>query len=96
METPLHGGFRLAPDTLRVDKQSFIIGMALLALTSLRTPPLLSAFADYWQNASEKRHWRSMQTELQALSKRVDARNATRLFTVQNANPRILECSVSI
>jgi hypothetical protein len=42
METPLHGGLRLMPGKLRVDKQSFVIGLVLLGSTSLRTPPLLS------------------------------------------------------
>jgi hypothetical protein len=96
METPLHGGFRLMPGELRVDKQSYVIGLALLGLTSLRTPPLLSKFENYWKTDEEKQHWESLQVELKALSKRVDIRNMTRRFAVQNANPSILECSVSI
>jgi hypothetical protein len=96
METPLHGGFRLMPGKLRVDKQSFVIGLALLGSTSLRTPPLLSDFKDYWKTDEENQCWNSLQLELKAQSKKVDARNAKRRFAFQNANPSILECAVSI
>jgi hypothetical protein len=96
IETPLHGGLRLMPGKLRVDKQSYVIGQTLLGLTSLRTPPLLSKFENFWTTDEEKQHWESLQLELKALSKRVDTRNTKRRFAVQNVNPSILECSVSV
>lgn len=94
--TPLHGGFRMTPGSTRVDKQSFLIGSTLLSLTSLRTPPLLSDFSTYWKTDGEKTSWGRLQQSLRTLSARVEDRNTTRLYPVQNANPSFLECSVSI
>jgi hypothetical protein len=97
METPLHGGFRMTHNAVQVDKQSYIGGMLLLAMTTLNTPPLQSKFAEYWgENEKEVASWQTLQDELVELSKRVDERNKTRRFSFESANPRFLECAVSV
>jgi hypothetical protein len=76
--------------------QSFVIGLVLIRLTSLRTPPLLSKFENYWSADEEKQRWKSLQLESKALRKRVHTRNTNRPLAFQNANPSDLECVVSV
>jgi len=96
MDTPLHGGFRSQHNAVQVDKQSYLGGMLLLAMTSLKTPPLLSAFDKYWKSDLERNTWTQLQTELKALSATIDQRNQTRPYVFEAANPKVLECAVSV
>eukprot|EP00808_Paulinella_micropora_P016410 g17116.t1 len=96
LSTPVHGGFRIRPGSNRVDKQAFLVGAALMSLTSVRTPPLLSKFPSFWKSEEEKSRWGKLQEDLAALVKTVDERNSQRAFPYQNANPKFLECAVSI
>jgi hypothetical protein len=96
METPLHGGFRMTHNAVQVDKQSYLGGSLLLAMTSIATPPLQSKFAKYWKGNEEATSWQTLQGELVELAERVDERNKTRKYCFQAANPRFLECAVSV
>ena len=96
LETPTHGGIRVIPGAVRVDKQALLCGAALMAMTSLRTPPLLSNFAPFWRTDTERSSWLQLQSDLQGLVKTIDTRNTTREYKFKNCNPRVLECPVSV
>jgi len=95
-ETPDHGSFRMRQGQTRVDKQGYILSYALLISVSNRSPALLSNFSDFWKNDTEKKQWGCLQDQLIRLSGKIDERNKTRRYPVENANPRILECAVSV
>jgi hypothetical protein len=70
METPLHGGFRLMPESPCLT----VVGLALLDLR--RFGPLLSKFENFGRRMRRKA-LESLQLELKALRK-VDTRNTNR------------------
>merc|ERR1739844_865434 len=90
IETPVHGGFRITPEAVAVDKDSYVGAMILMAMTSLRTPSLKSKFSDYWKTDEEVARWQKFQDGLIALEEKVDERNKTRLFRVETVNPKLL------
>ena len=96
--TPATGGFRIRPGSTRMDGQSFLLGQALIGMTFLRTPPLLSDFDGFWHDDTEKQRWQQMQGHLRQLVKDIDSRNQAyrRQFPCVTCNPSVLECAVSI
>ncbi|CAB9527867.1 expressed unknown protein [Seminavis robusta] len=96
IETPLHGGFRMPHNAVQVDKQSYLGGSLLLAMTSLPVPSLQSKFAHYWKDEEEAAIWQKFQDDLIGLSERIDDRNQSRQYAFQSFNPAIVECSVSV
>lgn len=95
IETPLHGGFRLAPGSTRTDKQSYVIGLCVMMGTSQIMPPLLSSLEHYWTSQWEVARWENLQRNLRALSKTVEMRNATaREYAVQSGNPAFLDIAI--
>ena len=96
IETPWHGGIRIVPDAVKADKQTFIGGAILLALTSVQTPPLQSGFADFWKDDEERAIWQGFQDSLSEIVNRVAERNAMRPFQYRNCDPTVLQCAVSV
>jgi len=98
---PIWGaGLRSRPESTQNDVQSWAIGTALIATTSLRTPELMSTFPNYFGEAPapdwEIGFWQEFQRDLGTLADQIDERNKTRRFAFQFFNPRILECAVSV
>ena len=92
---------RIRPGSTRADAQSFILGATLIALTSLRTPKLLSSFEHFWRSDEERMHWSELQAKLTTISEVVDSRNEKRAsedgkWPFMSCNPKILECSVNV
>lgn len=96
LETPKHCGFRIRKDATAVDAQSFFIGNALMAMTSIKTPDLQDPFRAYFKPGIEAQTWNRLQKGLLEVERRVDARNKTRSFKFDACNPRILQCAVSV
>jgi len=96
LRTPLHCGFRIRPNALRVDAQSWIIAACLISMTSIQTPALLSDFPTFFKDGPVKDAWIAMQAQLKALEASFDERDAGRPYSVPTCNPKILEVAVSV
>ena len=84
--------------------QSYAQVLNIASLTGFRAPPLLGdfthLFAEIKNDKSEKdatiKNFNEFQTALKKLSADIDERNTKRKWPFENANPKKMECSVSI
>uniref|UniRef100_A0A7S0H403 Lipoxygenase domain-containing protein n=1 Tax=Amorphochlora amoebiformis TaxID=1561963 RepID=A0A7S0H403_9EUKA len=84
----------------RSDLQSFLICAAVAALTSIRTPRLMSKFENLFGKDGfpewERTCWEGFLDELKGLHEKISKKNETRPWAFRYMDPEVMESSVSI
>ncbi|GAB5368252.1 hypothetical protein AAMO2058_001303100 [Amorphochlora amoebiformis] len=95
-----HCSARCRPGATTNDLQSFLMCAAVAALTSIRTPPLMSDFPNFFAKDGapewEIKVWAAFQKDLGELVVLNKKKNASRPHPFRYFQPDQLECSVSI
>ena len=89
--------FAIRCGTLQWDVQNMMATLALIAITGMRNPMLMSDWTHILPDKPEIRKLHAeLMEDLQNITESVDKRNTNRPVVVQSFNPKFFEVSVSV